>query len=96
MADREALGRLVREAWAAWAREQPAPKPSWLVPWEEISEAEREVDRRIGEALARAGADAEREECAAICERDRAYWLETGARQALTDAAGEIRERGQS
>lgn len=37
----------------AWAREQPNPKPSWLVPWEELSEPEREVDRRIGEHFAR-------------------------------------------
>ena len=54
-ADREALGRLVREVWIAWAREQPAPKASWLVPWEDLSEPDREVDRRIGETLARAG-----------------------------------------
>ena len=28
--DREALGRLVRETWVAWAKVQPDPKPSWL------------------------------------------------------------------
>lgn len=60
MVDREALGRLVRETWVAWAREQPAPKPSWLVPWEELAEPDREVDSRIGEALYRAGVAAER------------------------------------
>ena len=54
--DREALGRIVREEWIAWAREQPNPKPSWLVPWEGLSEPDREVDRRIGERLAREGA----------------------------------------
>ena len=56
--DRDALGREVRRVWIAWAHEQPAPKPSWLVPWEELSEPDREVDRRIGEALYRAGAGA--------------------------------------
>jgi hypothetical protein len=53
--DREALGRLVREEWIAWARAQPNPEASWLVPWEDMGEPEREVDRRIGERLAREG-----------------------------------------
>lgn len=48
---REALGRLVRETWVEWAREQPDPKPSWLVPWEDLDEGQREVDMRIGEAV---------------------------------------------
>jgi hypothetical protein len=48
---REQLGRHVREEWIDWASEQPSTKPSWLVPWEELSEPDREVDRRIGEAL---------------------------------------------
>ena len=50
--DREALGRRVREVWIAWACRQPAPKPSWLVPWEELPEPDREVDRQIGEIIA--------------------------------------------
>jgi hypothetical protein len=50
--DREALGRLVRDTWTRWAAEQPDPKASWLVPWEALSEPEREVDRLIGEAVA--------------------------------------------
>jgi hypothetical protein len=50
--DREALGRRVREVWIAWAKEQPAPKASWLLPWEELSEPDREVDRRIGATIA--------------------------------------------
>lgn len=49
--DRETLGREVRAVWVAWAEEQPDPKPSWLVPWEGLGEADREVDRRIGERL---------------------------------------------
>lgn len=48
---RERLGMRVREVWVAWAREQPNPKPSWLVPWNELSEADKEADRRIGSAL---------------------------------------------
>lgn len=54
MADREALGRLVRETWVTWAREQPDPKPSWLTGWDELDEGQREVDMRIGEAVAAA------------------------------------------
>lgn len=56
--DREQLGQIVREVWIAWAKEQPAPKPSWLVPWESLSEPDKEVDRRIGERLFRVGAGA--------------------------------------
>lgn len=48
---RDHLGRIVREAWIAWAKEQPDPKPSWLVPYDELSEADKEADRRIGEAV---------------------------------------------
>jgi hypothetical protein len=51
-ADREALGRLVREAWMHWARQHPNPKHSWLMPWEELAEDDREVDRQIGEQVA--------------------------------------------
>lgn len=51
---REDYGRLVRETWVAWASEQPDPKPSWLVPWEELDPGQREVDMRIGEAVAAA------------------------------------------
>jgi uncharacterized small protein (DUF1192 family) len=49
--DAEALGREVRRVWIEWAKEQPLPKPSWLVPWEGLSEPDRDVDRRIGTAL---------------------------------------------
>lgn len=52
---RETLGMLVRQVWIDWAKEQPNPKPSWLVPWEGLSEPDREVDRRIGERLFRDG-----------------------------------------
>ena len=49
-AERETLGELVRDVWVEWATEQTDPKPSWLVPWAGLSEPDREVDRRIGEA----------------------------------------------
>jgi hypothetical protein len=52
---REDLGRLVRKVWVAWALQQPAVKESWLVPWEELLEDVKEVDRRIGVALALKG-----------------------------------------
>ena len=51
--DREQLGRFVREAWVRWAETQPNPKPSWLAPYDELSEPDKEADRQIGEALAR-------------------------------------------
>jgi hypothetical protein len=51
--DREALGRLVRDVWIAWAREQPDVDAhrSWLVGWGDLPERDREVDRRIAEAV---------------------------------------------
>lgn len=51
---RDQLGQVVRSAWISWAREQPAIKDSWLVQWEGLSEPEKEVDRRIGMAVAAA------------------------------------------
>ena len=50
---RETLGRMVREAWVRWAETQPSPKPSWLVPYDELAELDKEADRQIGEAIAR-------------------------------------------
>jgi hypothetical protein len=50
---RDTLGRIVREAWVAWAQEQDSPKPSWLVPWDDLDESDKEVDRRIAEAVLR-------------------------------------------
>lgn len=64
--DRESLGREVRLEWVEWATEQDDPKPSWLVPWEGLSEPDREVDRRIGERLHRMGITAAAEQLAAI------------------------------
>lgn len=51
--DRETLGRMVREAWVRWAQTQPDPKLSWLAPYDELSEPDKEADRQIGEAIAR-------------------------------------------
>lgn len=49
--DRDKLGAMVRQVWVAWAREQPNPKPSWLIEWYCLNESDKEVDRRIGERL---------------------------------------------
>jgi|SRR6185437_11479846 len=49
--DRDLLGRLVRDAWIRWAKSQPIQKPSWLVPYSELSEVDKEADRMIGEAM---------------------------------------------
>jgi hypothetical protein len=50
---RDELGRMVREAWVRWAETQPDPKPSWLVPYDELAEPDKEADRQIGESVAR-------------------------------------------
>ena len=62
--ERERAGRLVRETWVAWAREQPFPKESWLTGWDELGKGQREVDIRIGEKVALA----ERERIAKVAE----------------------------
>jgi hypothetical protein len=48
---REELGIQVRNVWLVWAREQPNPKSHWLRPWEQLTKPEKDVNRRIGEAL---------------------------------------------
>jgi hypothetical protein len=50
--DREQLGRLVRQIWVRWASEQRRPKRSWLTGWDQLDAGQREVDMRIGEAIA--------------------------------------------
>jgi hypothetical protein len=49
---REELGRLVREEWIRAAVERDDPEPSHHTPWESLDEASREIDRRIGIAVA--------------------------------------------
>jgi hypothetical protein len=56
--DRDVLGRIVREAWVAWASGQANPKPYWLLPYDELRECEKEADRQIGEAVQQAIFDA--------------------------------------
>lgn len=51
--DREILGQHVRKVWIMWAKNQPDPKASWLVPWRDMKEEDKEVDRQIGEEIAR-------------------------------------------
>lgn len=45
------LGKIVRNAWIEWAKEQSNPKPSWLVPYEELSQPDKDADIRIGKAV---------------------------------------------
>ena len=52
---RDALGAMVRTVWIEWAYQQPVSKLSWLTPYEELDESDKEVDRRIGERLFAAG-----------------------------------------
>lgn len=49
--DPDILGQIVREAWVKWAKNQPDPKPSHLLPYADISEEDREADRQIGMAV---------------------------------------------
>jgi hypothetical protein len=49
------LGMMVRQIWVTWAREQPHPKLSWLLPWDRLDAGQQEVDMRIGAALFEAG-----------------------------------------
>jgi hypothetical protein len=49
--ERDFYGRVTRDAWVAHARTRPDCKPSWLVPYEDLDEADKEADRRIGDAL---------------------------------------------
>lgn len=56
---RDNLGRIVRAAWIEWALEQPdrLEHHNWLVVWDDLPERDREVDRRIGEAVLAARAE---------------------------------------
>lgn len=49
---REELGKAVRLAWVAYCQETGDTKPSHLAPWEELSEWDKEADRRIGAVVA--------------------------------------------
>lgn len=53
---RDELGEMVRDVWIQWAKEQDNPKPSWLVPYSDLSEPDKEADRLIGETLYGIGA----------------------------------------
>jgi hypothetical protein len=66
---RDDLGRIVREVWVSWAQEQPNPKASWLVPYDQLNEPDREVDRRIGERLFREGLRSTFPECKKLREQ---------------------------
>jgi len=47
----DGLAQFVREAWINYCRETGDTKPSHLTPWEELSEWDKEADRRIATAL---------------------------------------------
>jgi mono/diheme cytochrome c family protein len=55
MLDREQGGRLVRQVWIEQVHKHiPNPKHSYVCPWEEMPEWERETDRAIFDAIATA------------------------------------------
>lgn len=72
--DRETLGREVRRVWIEFCREIGDDKPSHLASWEDMTEPEREVDRRIGEAIARMALTEEVERLRLIEERMVLTW----------------------
>lgn len=45
------LGRIIRETWIQWAKEQDRPKEDWLAPYEDTPENIKDVDRRLGAAI---------------------------------------------
>lgn len=51
--DRDVLGRMTREAWVRWAESHQQPSASWLVPYENLDETEKEANRQMGENVAR-------------------------------------------
>ena len=57
---RETLGKKVREIWVQYCLETGNKKPSNIAPWEELSEYDKEVDRKIGEQIFLIGADNEK------------------------------------
>lgn len=50
--DRDVLGREVRKVWVEFCREIGDNKPAHLADFDEISDNDQEVDRRIGERIA--------------------------------------------
>ena len=50
---REDLGRIVREVWVKYAESKPNPPAHHLTPWESLDYDNKEVDRLIGERVAR-------------------------------------------
>jgi hypothetical protein len=48
---REHFGRLVRDAWVLYCLETGDTKPSHIAPWDDLSEWDKEADRRIGDAF---------------------------------------------
>jgi hypothetical protein len=49
--NRDILGKIVRDSWITWAKEQKEIKEKWLVEYEKLDEKDKEADRRIGEAV---------------------------------------------
>ncbi len=61
--ERDRLGRMVRVAWVKWAKTHPSPKASWLAPYDDLGEMDKEADRQIGETIWEAARAEERAAC---------------------------------
>ena len=65
----EELGRIVRRVWVEYCIQTGhTERPDRICPWEEMDEWSREVDRRIGVAVAVQVARETAEKCAGLCE----------------------------
>jgi hypothetical protein len=97
---RDPLGRMVREVWIEWARQQPVAKEHWLKPYDQLDEPDKEVDRRIGERLYAQGLGALRlvldEVGMAIANAEQTFGQDSteakGVREALR-AVAKVRDR---
>ena len=63
------LGRRVREVWVSWCQEAGDTKESHLLPWENLPEFDKQVDRRIGLALYELGVASRDAEVARLTAR---------------------------
>ncbi|HVA90804.1 MAG TPA: hypothetical protein VNL71_13295 [Chloroflexota bacterium] len=103
---RDQLGYEVRAGWIQWARHTAKPKPSWLVPYEDLSVEDQQADRRIGWTLVQwllrtliAWRDPEGPNGLSegeLCRRlglDRIAWRDIRDQLGLTQLDPELRER---
>lgn len=91
---REHYGQLVRKVWVMYCRETGDAAPTHLAPWEELSEWDKEADRRIGAAVMTAVCF----QISIICEHlaaETAYTTGKSPQDALMTLAERLRRMGE-